>query len=193
MPDAPTLALSGARRVARHRDLALAAGICGFAAATAVAAQVRIALPFSPVPLTLQTLLVLASGLALGARAGAASQALYVALGAAGVPVFAAFGAGLGGATTGYLLAFPLAAALVGWGARRGSAAALAGGLLAGTMAIYLLGAGWLWLVMGKSLTVAFMAGVVPFVWGDALKLAALWCATGSLRSVSGMMRGKGW
>lgn len=184
MPVVQSLTLTGTRLVARHRDLALVAGVCGFAAATALAAQVRIPLPFSPVPLTLQTLLVLASGLALGARAGAASQALYVGLGAAGVPVFTGLSAGLGGPTTGYLLAFPLAAALAGWGARRGTGLALAGGLAAATVAIYALGAGWLWLVLGKSLTVAVMAGVVPFVWGDALKLAALWCMARQLQRV---------
>jgi biotin transport system substrate-specific component len=167
------------RESARHRSLVLVAAVCGFAAATALAAQVRVPLPFSPVPVTGQTLLVLLSGLVLGAGAGAVSQGLYVALGAAGLPVFTGAACGLGGPTTGYLLAFPLAAALVGWAARRGSRLALAGGLLAATACIYTLGAGWLALVLGKSLAAAVMVGVVPFVWGDALKLAAVWCLAG--------------
>jgi biotin transport system substrate-specific component len=168
-----------ARSATQHRSLVLVVGVCAFAGATALAAQVRVPLPFSPVPVTLQTLLVLLSGLVLGAGAGAVSQGLYVALGAAGLPIFAGAACGLGGPTTGYLLAFPLAAALVGCAARRRSRVVLAAGLLAATMCIYTLGAGWLALGLGKSLTAAVMLGVVPFVWGDALKLAAVWCVAG--------------
>ena len=85
--------------------------------ALATAAGARLEIPHVPVPYTLQTIVVILSGAFLGARNGFLSQAAYVALGAAGAPVFAGGAAGpavLAGPTGGYLLAFPLAAALVG-------------------------------------------------------------------------------
>jgi len=93
--------------------------IFSFAILTAVAAQVTI--PVKPVPFTLQTMMVLLAGAFLGAKNGAYSQLLYLALGAAGLPVFAhtpEAGIGLArliGPTGGYLLAFPIAAFLVGF------------------------------------------------------------------------------
>ena len=76
--------------------------MCGVAGVMALAGQVRIPLPFTPVPLTLQTMLVLLSGIVLGARAGALGQVLYVGLGAMGLGVFAGGTSGLSGATAGY-------------------------------------------------------------------------------------------
>ena len=79
------------------------------AAVTAVTAQITIPLPFSPVPFTLQVLAVILSGLLIGPRYGALSQAIYVLIGAIGVPVFASFSGGLGivlGPTGGYLLCY---------------------------------------------------------------------------------------
>src|SRR5206468_12187196 len=90
---------------------------------TALAAQVVIPVPWSPVPITGQTFAVLLSGAVLGARRAAVAQALYLAEGALGLPVFAAGGAGaatFAGPTAGYLVAFPLAAALTGTLAERG-------------------------------------------------------------------------
>src|SRR5918912_1625773 len=87
------------------------------AAVTAVAAQIAIPLPFSPVPFTLQVLAVVLSGLLLRSRYGALAQAIYVLVGAVGVPVFAQFSGGLGvvlGPTGGYLLSYPVAAAVAG-------------------------------------------------------------------------------
>src|SRR5215204_6140633 len=87
------------------------------AAVTAVAAQIAIPLPFSPVPFTLQVLGVILSGLLLGPRYGALAQAIYLLIGAVGVPVFAQFRGGLGvllGPTGGYLLSYPIAAAVAG-------------------------------------------------------------------------------
>src|ERR687897_3048574 len=90
------------------------------AAVTAVAAQIAVPLPFSPVPFTLQVLAVILSGLLLGPRYGALAQAIYLLIGAVGVPVFAQFKGGLGvllGPTGGYLLSYPIAAAVAGFAA----------------------------------------------------------------------------
>src|SRR5437763_11419856 len=95
-------------------------------ALTAAAAQVSIPLPFTPVPFTMQPMIVLLGGAALGARLGATSQALYLALGIAGLPVFAASpvlapgAARLLGPTGGYLMSYPFAAFIAGYLAERG-------------------------------------------------------------------------
>lgn len=107
-------------------DLALAraAGSIGFALLTWLGAWIRVPIPGTPVPVTLQTLAVLSAGGVLGARLGVCSQALYLGAGLAGLPVFAGPGSGwayLTGPTAGYLAGFLPAAALVGWasGGRR--------------------------------------------------------------------------
>src|SRR4051812_13348648 len=93
---------------------------------TAVAAQVSIPLPFTPVPFTLQPMVVLLGGAALGSRLGLSSQVLYLALGLAGLPVFAASPAlpqgfaRLVGPTGGYLMSYPVAAFIAGYLAERG-------------------------------------------------------------------------
>src|SRR5438093_1674360 len=94
------------------------AGIVGFAIALAAASQVAIPLPGTPVPITLQPLVVVLAGMWLGPAAGAASMVLYLAAGAAGLPVFAPIGApGIArfiGPTGGYLIAYPAAAYVAG-------------------------------------------------------------------------------
>ena len=154
------------------------------AAVTAAAAQITI--PISPVPFTLQVLAVILSGLLLGARHGALAQAVYVLVGAIGVPVFAGFKGGLGillGPTGGYLISYPLAAAVAGLAAhtvaRASRRRALWTGFLwgcAGLAVIYALGATWLAVVAGLSPTEALATGVLPFVIFDLIKvgLAAL-------------------
>jgi biotin transport system substrate-specific component len=156
------------------------------AAVTAVAAQIAIPLPFSPVPFTLQVLAVILSGLLLGVRHGALAQAVYVLVGAIGVPVFAGFTGGLGhvfGPTGGYLISYPIAAAVAGLAAktvaRDSRRRALWIGSLwgcAGLVVIYVLGATWLAVVSHLSPTEAIKAGVLPFVIFDLIKvgLAAL-------------------
>jgi biotin transport system substrate-specific component len=148
---------------------------------TIVAAQVSIPLPFTPVPFTLQPMLVLLGAAALGSRLGASSQILYLALGIAGMPVFAASPAlpqGLArllGPTGGYLMSYPLAAFVTGYLAERGldrryltSVLAMGGGL-----AIIFL-SGVLWLAFGvphTGLSTAIASGLVPFLPADILKL----------------------
>jgi biotin transport system substrate-specific component len=144
----------------------------------AVLAQIRIPLPFTPVPLTGQTFAVLLVGAALGSKRGPVSMVLYIALGALGLPVFAGGASGiayLSGATLGYLVGFVAAAAIVGLLAERGLERSVRTSLLPfllGTIIIYALGVAWLSLVLG-SLSQAVAAGVVPFLVGDALKLVA--------------------
>jgi len=171
-----------------RRDAALAQKVAlaaAFALLTGVAAQVRVPLPFTPVPITLQTFAVLLAGMALGARWGGASQALYAGLGAAGVPWFTGMGAGLGtvlGATGGYIVGFVFAAALVGYVADRypllrRTPALLAVLAVANFGVIYGVGLPWLfgWLALVQGATPSVMElltmGLVPFVAGDVVKL----------------------
>ena len=157
---------------------------------TAVGAQVAIPLPFTPVPITLQVLMVVLSGFLLGVRRGASAQLSYLILGAVGAPVFAGFTGGLGhllGPTGGYLFSYPFAAAVAGLafpvvasaatGAARWWAVAVATvtGLL-GLVMIYAFGAVWLAFVLQLSAGVAVAQGVLPFVTVDMAKvvLAAL-------------------
>ena len=149
------------------------------AAFTAVAAQ--IAIPLEPVPFTLQVLAVVLTGLLLGPRYGALAMAIYLLVGAVGIPVFAGFRGGLGvlvGDTGGYLLAYPLAAALAGVAAGAVANAprrrALIVGFLWGSLAlavIYALGATWLAVLAGLSPGAALVSGVLPFVVFDLIKV----------------------
>lgn len=149
-----------------------------FTALTAVVAQFKFALPMTTVPLTLQVLVVLLTGGLLGPWWGAAAMAVYGLLGAFGLPVYAGGASGLGvlfGPTGGYLLSYPLAAAVVGllapaWrtpGIWRTGAA-----MLAGLIVIYLGGGGWAVLWGGKALAVVVNGWVLPFVPFDLAKLA---------------------
>jgi len=149
-------------------------------ALTAAMSQVSFPLPFTPVPFTLQPMVVLLGGAALGARLGATSQILYLMLGVVGLPVFAYTselpqGAlRLLGPSGGYLMAYPLAALVTGWLAQRGldrrvgtSVAAMALGL-----AVVFAG-GVLWLAKDLGLSTALAVGLYPFVLVDVIKVAA--------------------
>lgn len=144
----------------------------------AALAQVKAPLPFTPVPLTGQTFAVLLVGAVLGSKRGAASMALYIALGALGLPVFAGGASGiayLSGATLGYLVGFVLAAYVIGLLAEHGLERSVRTSIipfLAGTAIIYICGVAWLTIVLG-SLSKALAAGLVPFLVGDAIKLIA--------------------
>lgn len=153
-----------------------------FAAATAFGARVALPIPGTPVPFTLQPLFVLLAGALLGARLGAASQALYLAVGIAGLPVFAAGGgaAYLLGPTGGYLLAYPLAAWVAGALADRG-AGARSLGLLAALATIHLGGAAWLGAAQG-GVTAGLLLGSAPFFLADLAKAGMVLLAAGRLR-----------
>ena len=140
----------------------------------ALAAQAAVPVPFSPVPMTLQPLAVLAVGGLLGAAGGLAALTTYLALGILGLPVFAGGSAGLVhlvGPTGGYLLAFPLAAGAVG--ALAGRSAGVLRVLLAcvaGMVIIHVGGVAQLALLGGDP-ALAFRVGFVPFFTGDLLKV----------------------
>ena len=144
------------------------------AAVVALAAQVAVPVPLSPVPMTLQPLAVLAVGGLLGAAGGVAALVLYLVLGMVGLPVFAGGAAGavhLIGPTGGYLLAFPVAAGIVG--ALLGRSSGVLRVLLAcalGMVVIHVGGVAQLALLGGDP-ALAFRVGFVPFLTGDLLKV----------------------
>jgi biotin transport system substrate-specific component len=166
-----------------------AVAVAAFTALTVLGARLSVPLPGTPVPFTLQPVAVLLAGLLLGPVLGAASQFAYLALGMAGLPVFALGGgvAYLGGPTGGYLMAFPVAAAVAGWivGDPRGRP--LLGRVLrtvtasvAGLATLHLGGASWLalqpWLIGGSA--DVFGSAFEPFLLGDLLKVALVGVAT---------------
>jgi len=147
---------------------------------TVVAAQVSIPLPFTPVPFTLQPMVVLLGGAALGARLGMSAQVLYLALGIAGLPVFAASPilpqgfARLLGPTGGYLLSYPIAAFVSGYLAQRGfdrryltSVVAM----FAGLAIVFTCGVTWLAFGAHVGLAGAIRTGLVPFIPADIIKV----------------------
>ncbi len=149
---------------------------------TAIAAQVSMPLPFTPVPFTFQPMVVLVGAAALGARLGMAGQIVYLALGIAGLPMFAASpalpqgAARLLGPTGGYLLAYPFAAFVAGWLAERGFdrrylTAVVA--LICGLLVVFAGGILWLAIVArpGGGFSGALRVGFIPFIAADLLKL----------------------
>jgi biotin transport system substrate-specific component len=160
--------------VARRPSRVVALGIVGFGVALALASQIAIPIPGTPVPITLQPLVVVLAGMWLGPVAGAASMVLYLLAGAAGLPVFSPFGApGIArfvGPTGGYLFAYPVAAFVAGVLARR--ATSLLGrwvAALAGTTVILLGGFAQLTVITG-SVSQALPLAIHPFVPLDAVK-----------------------
>lgn len=149
--------------------------ILGFSLLTVFAAQVSI--PVKPVPFTLQTMLVVLSGAFLGARNGAISQVVYLAAGAIGLPVFANFSLGfpvLFGPTGGYLIAFPVAAYMVGKIIEQNkSLIAVAASMILGSLLILLVGASYLSLFFDGNFSEAFKTGALIFSVWDLIKISA--------------------
>ena len=163
-----TLAL--AVRTPRSRAI----GIVIVAIALALASQIAVPLPGTLVPLTLQPFVVVLAGLLIGPMDAAAAMVLYLVAGAAGAPVFAPIGppglARLLGPTGGYLLAYPVAAAVAGWlGAGRERFGARLVAAVAGILVLYVGGLSQLSIITG-SVTTAAVMGVFPFVAADFLK-----------------------
>jgi len=151
--------------------------IVGASIVTALAARIAVPVPWSPVPLTGQTFAVLLSGAALGARRALLAQALYLVEGATGLPVFAGGMAGplvFAGPTAGYLLSFPLAAAVTGLLAERGwdrRFGTMLAAMLLGSAVILLSGLAVLSFVVPVERLL--LAGLLPFLPGDVLKAVA--------------------
>lgn len=155
------------------------------AALTGALAYVSIPIPFSLAPISLGIVGIFLAGIFLGPRWGTVSILLYLAAGAAGAPVFAGGAAGLGilfGQTGGYLWSYPIAAFVIGatvhgLGDLRNPADAsipvLVGGLVAGTLVIYTGGVLWFMWLLELGPLEAIAIGVVPFVVGEVLKIAA--------------------
>lgn len=171
------------------QNLAVKAAIA-IAGSALLAISAKLQVPFYPVPVTMQTLVVLVLGMTLGSRLAFATLALYLAEGMAGLPVFAGTpekGIGLAymmGPTGGYLLGYLFAATLTGWLAERGFDRSLpkaAFALVLGNLAIYVPGLVWLGAVIGWDKPV-LQYGLIPFLAGDALKLALGACLLPLLR-----------
>ena len=163
------------RRSAWLYDAAL---VLGGSWLIALSARVVLPLPWSPVPVTGQTLAVLLLAALLGSRRGSLAVLAYIAQGVAGLPVFAGGALGLArlaGPTGGYLLGFVLAAALVGALAERGwdrRGLSTAAAMLVGNVVIYATGVAWLTPFVG-GLERALVSGVLPFIAGDVVKIIA--------------------
>ena len=183
----PVVAVLWGARLARNAALAL-----GGALALAFSAKVQI--PFYPVPMTLQTLVVLALGAAYGARLGTATVALYLAQGFLGLPVFAGAFAGpiyMAGPTGGYLVGFLAAAALIGVLAERGwdrSWLLLLAAMTLGHAVIFAFGFAWLAALVGPGK--AFALGVEPFAAATAVKTLLACALVGAARGAVDRLRG---
>jgi biotin transport system substrate-specific component len=168
-----------------NRTLTRFLGVLIFVICTSLGAFVRIPLPFSPVPLTLQTFFVLLSGAFLGSGLGAVTQASYILLGFLGVPIFSGAGGGwlyFFGPTAGYLVGFILAALFIGKFTQPLRAGAgfikYARNSLFYTFVVFCLGdlillaSGVIWLkvIFGYSLGKLLFIGFLPFVAGDLVK-----------------------
>ena len=181
---------SSATQVAspRNRAVEIASQIAIVVAASffvAICARIYIPLPGTPVPLTVQNLGVLSVGLALGSRRGFAALALYLAEGASGLPVFSPHGLGgiaqILGPTGGYLVAYPLVAALTGYLFERGKAtfARAAFASFAGEVLLFTFGISWLY-VLTHSLARALSFGLYWFIFAEVIKIML---AAGAVRS----------
>jgi biotin transport system substrate-specific component len=178
------------------------AAVLFIAALTAAAAQVSVPLPFTPVPFTLQPMIVLLGGAALGPRLGMASQVVYLFAGILGLPVFAASAvlpqgaARLLGPTGGYLMAYPFAAFATGWLAARGFDRRYVTSVLAmavGLAIVFAGGVSWLaWFARPAraGLDAALQTGLYPFIPADVVKILVasavmpgIWKLTGRHRT----------
>jgi len=187
------------RSADRFRTAEQAGAVLFVTVMTAIAAQISVPLPFTPVPFTFQPMIVLVGAAALGSRLGMSSQVLYLALGIAGLPLFAASpllpqgAARLLGPTGGYLMSYPFAAFVAGFLAERGFDRRYPTALLAmicGLAVIFAGGLLWLTIVSRPAggFSAALAAGFLPFIVPDLLKLLAaaavmpgLWKITGNI------------
>jgi biotin transport system substrate-specific component len=154
----------------------------------AICAHISIPLFYTPVPITLQTFAVFFLGLVLGPRLGFAALSLYLVEGAAGLPVFSPHGAGgmaqLFGPTGGYLLSYPLAAAVCGWIGRRSGFARAAWAAAVGSLVVFLGGTTWLGFATHLGIRASVYQAILPFLPGDMLKVCAAAAAATAVRTI---------
>lgn len=149
--------------------------IAGGAAFVGLAAQVAVPLPFTPVPLTLQTFAVLLTAAALGSVRGMLAMLVYAVVGIAGVPWFAEGSSGFSAPSFGYILGFIAAALVVGRIAEGGATRTplrTAGLMVVGNLVIYAVGVTWLKFAIDVDWATAIALGLTPFLLGDAIKIA---------------------
>jgi len=189
-PDPPlVVALWPAQGIARFAR----AGALAFGGALALTLSAKVQVPFYPVPMTLQTLVVLALGAAYGAQLGATTVALYIAEGLVGLPVFAGAVAGplyMAGPTGGYLAGFLAAAALIGFLAEHGwdrSWPRLLAAMTLGHAVIFAFGFSWLAALVGPGK--AFALGVAPFAAATVLKTLLACALVAAARAAVELLR----
>jgi biotin transport system substrate-specific component len=153
--------------------------IAGASLLMGIVGRFAVPLPFTPVPLTLANFGVLLVGLTLGSRRGFAALTLYLAAGAAGMPVFAPSAltgvAQLLGPTGGYLISYPFVAFLAGWIAERGQEtfARYALASIAGEILLFVSGVSWIMVLLHAPLARAANFGLFPFVFAEIIKVMA--------------------
>jgi biotin transport system substrate-specific component len=157
------------------------------AALTAVGAYIYV--PIGPVPIILSTLFVILSGLLLGSRWGLTSMALYLLVGAIGLPVFAGGKGGFAhfmGPTGGYLFGYLFASWITGFISERSQGRMIVDvfAVIIGSLVLYAVGVPWLKMVTQMSWTKALMVGVLPFLIGDAIKASAVVILARSVRPI---------
>lgn len=168
---------AGKREVVVSKTVCRIIGVGAFVILIALGAWVRIPLPFTPVPITLQTFFVLLAGATMGPMLGMASCTSYVILGCMGLPIFFGGGGGLThllGPTGGYLIGFVVASWMVGRLIRAKEKANFLWVVMAmvfGSLVIYGLGSSWLAMMVGLDIKRAFLMGTVPFLPGDGIKV----------------------
>ncbi|GGA54858.1 biotin transporter BioY [Kroppenstedtia guangzhouensis] len=178
----------------RIRNMVLAAM---FAALLAVSGQ--IAIPVPPVPVTLQTLVVMLAGSVLGARWGGVSVGIFILLGAFGVPVFSGGQGGMAvlvGPTAGYIWSWPVAAFLIGWMTEESAHRLRFWKLMVhhvvwGVFFVYLCGVLWMMLSLGLDMRAALAGGVLPFIPGDMVKAVVASTAALSLNRAWPIIRSR--
>ena len=189
-PVSADLVRPASARLARVFDVAL---VAGFSLLIALSAQVAIPLPFTPVPVTLQTFAVILTGCLLGSGRGALAVIAYIAEGSFGLPFFSGGTAGIAhllGPTGGYLVGCVASAFVAGLLSERRVAMRPAGlllSLVAADLVVFLFGVTWLAAFTGLEKAVAL--GFVPFVIGDALKIAAAWSILTAVALVTSRVR----
>jgi biotin transport system substrate-specific component len=160
------------RRLALVRPIGLVIGASLF---IAICSRLSIPLPFTPVPLTLANFAVLAVGLVLGSRLGAASATTFLAMGAIGLPVFSPAGPGgllqLVGPTGGYLLAYPLVAYVAGLATGQSGFLRKLATTVAAEVLLFACGVSWLVAVLHVPFTQAAAFGLYPFVFFEGMKV----------------------